>query len=131
MVAAMDRCGDRGGAPCLRNPEGNRQHDRIAVGNHGDAHRILGIVAFRHRQVVRQGGAAEAASNIGHVEHVMADAKPLRAGSRVVELLAVALAVIERDQMNEQAFCRDPVGQGHGIQAAGTDDERSQPSSLF
>ncbi len=37
--------------------KGNRQHDGIAVGNDGDFHRFLGIMAVRNIDIIRQGRA--------------------------------------------------------------------------
>ena len=54
----------------------------------------------------------------------MRDPKARRAAARAFKFFSVALAVIERDEMDERLLDSDLVREGDGIESAGTDDER-------
>ena len=131
MIAAM-----HGGRNSLiavggGNSETDRQHDGVAVRHDGDAHRVLGVMAVRHIDVVGQRRSGERGTDPAHVHQVMRNAEPLRRRGREVELLAVALAVIEGHQPGELMLIGGDMSERHGIESARADDESFHVGPLF
>ncbi len=81
-------------------------------------------MAVRHIDVIGERRAGQACANGADIDDLMRDAKPFCAGLGEVQLLLVALAVIEREQACEFMFRRHFVGKRNGVQSAGADDER-------
>jgi len=72
----------------------------LRLGTTVEPHRVLGVVPFRDRLTVGQSRSGQPAADVGDVDHIGGDPEARSAAARVFELLGVALAVIERDEMD-------------------------------
>ncbi len=126
MVPAMDGNGDGVGLLRRGEAEGDRQHDGVAVRHHRSLHRLFGIMAIGHVDVIGQRRSGQMPANAGDVDDLVWNAKPVGTGRGEVEFLAMALAVIEGKNADEFVLGRDiTVRERNGVQSAGADDDSS------
>ncbi len=123
MVPAMH--GDRHRIRLLGGgkAEGDGQHDGVAVRHHRGAHCLFRIMSVRHVDIVRQRGTGEVRADGCDVDEMMRHAETFCAVGCEIQLLLVALAVIERDKSEKFMFRRDFVRKRNGVQSAGADDD--------
>jgi hypothetical protein len=121
VVAAVDSRRNSIRAPRYGNAECNGKHDCIAVWNNGGAHRLLGVMPVGNHQAVGQCRSSKQAADIGYIYDVMLDPEAHGAQACTCQLSAMALAVVERDEMVERALRSYFVGQDDGIESPGTD----------
>lgn len=121
VVAAMHCGGHRVGLLRRSQAEGHGEHDGVAVRHDGRLHRLFGIMAVRHLDIVSQRRARQMRADRAHVDQVERHAEPVGRGPREVQLLGMALAVIEGNQSRELVLGGDLVGERHGVEPARAD----------
>ncbi len=123
MIAAVNRDSN---SVCLlssRKPEGNRQHDRIAVRHDRRLHGFLGIVPVRHLDIICQSRSGQMPADGGDVDDLMRHAEAPGAGTGEFQFLAMPLAVVEGDESDKLMFGCNLVGERNRVQSAGADDD--------
>lgn len=109
VIAAVHGCRHAVSPPCRGDAEGDGQHNSISVGDHGEPHRVLGVVTVGHLRFIGQRRSGQVAADAGDVDDVMRRDKPRRTAPRVFEFISVALTVIERNEMDQRLFIGDLV----------------------
>ena len=80
---------------------------------------------IRHRNVVRQRRTGEMRADGSDIDDMMGYAKARGATGGEIQLLPVALAIIEGDESEKLMFRRDFMRKRNGVQSAGADDDSS------
>ncbi len=124
VIAPMHRGRDGLIPPCGGNAIGDRQHDRIPVGDNGDPHRFFGIMPVGYIHIISQRGSGQRRTDPAHIDDVMGNIQTFGAERGIVQFLAVTLTVVERHQPRQLAICRHHMSERHRIQSAGADDNR-------
>lgn len=121
VIAPVDRGRHRRIAIGGSDAKGHGQHDRVAVGDHRHAHRLFGIMAVGHGQIVGQRRSRQRRAQSRQVDQVERHAQPQGAGAGKIQLLAMPLAVIKADDARQAPLGRKDMGKRDGIQPARAD----------
>jgi len=127
MVSGVRTERDRAGPTGDRECAGDAEHDRVAVRHHRDPHALVSVMAIGNGdRLVRQRRPGENAREPGSVQ---TDQRPLgievgRDPFREVQLLTMALAVVEGDGAECVPLCAERVRHGRRVQATGDDHNR-------
>ena len=98
MIAAM-----HGSCHCVRllrggNPEGDRQHDGVAVGHNRRLHGVFGIMAVGNGDIIGERRPCQMRADRADIDDMMRHVQTHGTGGGKIQLLFVALAIVEGEK---------------------------------